>query len=441
MVAGARVRLSGWGRYPTSHCKLQRPEHAHQATFFPSALARGQGRSYGDAALNGHGSLILTERLNRFLKWSPTDGTLCVEAGATIGDVLRFSVARGFFLPVVPGTQFVSIGGAIAADIHGKNHHVHGSFCQHVQSMTLILADGRRLEVSKQKDPELFWASAGAMGLTGLIECATIQLMPVQSAAIRVRCKSTVNLESTVTALLDESRDEIYKVAWIDALTQGSEFGRGNVLWGSHASGEEASRVERPAAAWKIPFVPPFSPLNPMTIAAFNELRYRTTQWKQEESIQHYEPFFFPLDGAGGWNKLYGPKGFLQYQVTLPLQLEPVAYLLKLLQRNGHPPFLVVLKDFGQGHDAPLSFPHKAFTLALDLPCRPGLFELLDEIDLWVTKLGGRVYLAKDARLAPELLPTMYPRLDAWRRLKKRVDPQHLFRSDQSTRLGLTGDP
>ena len=431
------MQLTGWGRYPIKRCRVTRPESVGSLPDAASALARGYGRSYGDSALNSHGSVLLTDRLTRILDWQADSGVVTVEPGLTIGELLRFTVPRGHFLPVVPGTQFVSIGGAVAADIHGKNHHIHGSFGNHIVGMKLRDAENEVHVISPTQDPDLFWSTIGGMGLTGIIESVSIKLLPIQSEAIHVTSENTPNLEKTVERLLDSSQTDMYRVAWLDALAKGKHFGRGNILWGSHADAPHRHATQKPQGKLQIPFVPAISPLNSLSIAAFNSARYRLMQRLPRESLQHYEPFFFPLDGAGGWNKLYGPSGFTQYQITLPLELESVAYILERLQQGHHPPYLVVLKDFGKGNDGLISFPHRAFTLAMDIPIRPGLFSLLDELDEWVLGQGGRVYLAKDVRLHRSMLAAMYPGLQKWLETKRRIDPKNFFRSDQSIRLSL----
>ncbi len=437
MSTNVKTELSGWGRYPWAHCSVQRPESPDAIRLDRPCLARGLGRAYGDAALNSAGDVVITDRLNRLLRWE--GDRLTVEAGISLGEILAIIVPRGYFLPVVPGTQFVSVGGSIAADIHGKNHHVDGTFANHVESMTLCLADGSRVEVSRRKKRDLFWATVGGMGLTGIIEQATLRLRPVETPLILASCETTTDLEDTVTRLLDESRTEEYRVAWVDALAHGRSFGRGAVLRGRHATAVQArnSHLGPPKLAVEVPFAPPISPLNRWTMGAYSAFTYHKYRLQPGEALQHFEPFFFPLDGFLNWNRLYGPRGFIQYQMTLPLELAPVQYILETLRDRGHPPFLVVLKDFGAANPSPLSFPQPGFTMAIDIRVADGLFELLDELDRWVADLDGRIYLAKDARLKPEMFRAMQPKLNAFLEIKQRVDPDQRFCSDLSRRLGI----
>lgn len=453
MIASLNKIISGWGRYPVAQSMLIRPEQMRDVRVLAelgSLICRGQGRSYGDAAISSQGWVMLTERLNRFLAFDNTTGILTAEGGVTLAEILATFVPRGWFPTVTPGTQYVSLGGAIAADVHGKNHHHEGTFAAHVTELELMLADGRRQRCSREQDKALFWATLGGMGLTGIITEASFRLMPIETSAIAVRHYPTPNLETTFKWLEDTAHDDQYTVAWIDCASRGRRLGRGIIMGGHHARRDELpgdwkeplclpSRRSR-----NIPFNLPSFLLNPLTVSIFNERYYRYQGSKAGPFITDYASFFYPLDSLTHWNRLYGKRGFLQYQVVIP---EPHAHegmrrLLEHLTNSRQAAFLAVLKRFGLGNAGPLSFPLAGYTLALDLPMiGKRALELLQRLDELVISYGGRVYLAKDARLSPESLRAMYPRLEEWQRVKQTVDPKGYFQSDLSRRLQLMGTP
>jgi FAD/FMN-containing dehydrogenase len=452
MTSSLNKVISGWGRYPVTEAILIRPEqmrHVH----IPeqgSLICRGQGRSYGDAAISSQGRVMLTERLNRFLAFDSATGVLTAESGVTFAEILETFVPRGWFPAVTPGTQYVSLGGAIAADVHGKNHHHQGTFAAHVTELELMLADGRRQRCSPEQDKALFWATLGGMGLTGIITEASFRLMPIETAAIVTRHYSAPDLDTTFKWLEDTAHDDQYTVAWIDCASRGQELGRGIVMGGHHARRDELPDNWKEPLCFQsrrpknIPFDLPSFLLNRFTVAAFNERYYRHQGSKERPFVTDYASFFYPLDALTHWNRLYGKKGFLQYQVVIP---EPHAHegircLLERLTSSRQAAFLAVLKRFGPGNAVPLSFPLAGYTLALDLPMTGReVLNLLQQLDELVINYGGRVYLAKDARLRPESLRAMYPRLEEWQRIKQAVDPEEHFQSDLSRRLWLTGVP
>lgn len=439
--------ISGWGRYPVQSCELARPErYSDLRPAAASLIARGQGRSYGDASLNENGCVLLTERIDRLLDLDLHKGILRAEAGVTLADILDVIVPKGWFLPVTPGTKFVSLGGCVAADVHGKNHHQDGSFGDHVLGIELILADGRRMICSPAENPELFWATVGGMGLTGIIGEVTIQLIPITSTYMMVRHHAAANLEQLFALLQDPALDDRYTVAWIDSMARGARLGRGIVMCGHHAAVEELPvELQSPVKVKRSRFIPfdlPVGLLNPLSIGAFNALYYRLNGKKQQPFLSPYDPYFYPLDAIGQWNRLYGKRGFVQYQCVIPESSahEGIRVLLQLLADSRRPSFLAVLKRFGVQSQGYLSFPMPGYTLALDLPIRDeGLFSLLDQLDQIVLQFGGRVYLAKDARLAAESFHAMYPRYTEWSKLKNEIDPQHVFSSSLSRRLGMEG--
>lgn len=447
-MATLTAPLSGWGRYPVQICELERPERYADLRPNPDGLiVRGQGRSYGDASLNDNGRVLLTERVNRLLDLDAEQGILRAEAGVTLAEILEVIVPKGWFLPVTPGTKFVSLGGCVAADVHGKNHHRDGSFGDHVLGVEMILADGNRVACSPSERPELFWATVGGMGLTGIIGEVAIRLIPVQSDYVMVRNHAAGNLEQLFRLLDNPATDDRYTVAWLDNLASGPHLGRGIAMFGHHAAKEEIpaglGSVPKTKRSHSIPFdFPPFA-LNPLSIGAFNALYYSRESKKREPFLCGYNPYFYPLDAIGHWNRMYGKHGFVQYQCVIP---QPTAYdgikaLLEKLSASRRPSFLAVLKRLGEQGGGLLSFPMAGYTLALDLPIRDeGLFGLLDELDRIVLQHGGRVYLAKDARLSAESFRAMYPRYGDWLKIRNVVDPKNLFSSSMGRRLGIDGD-
>jgi decaprenylphospho-beta-D-ribofuranose 2-oxidase len=447
----ARRTLSGWGRNPVVETDAYRPERVAGLERLVRrerpVLARGLGRSYGDAALNGAGATVLFERLNRFLAFDPATGLLTCEAGVSIADILRVFGTRGFFPPVCPGTRHVTIGGAIACDIHGKNHHRDGSFGRHVLGLRLITASGEVIDCGPDHDVPLFRATVGGMGLTGLIVEATIRLARVVSPDIVVDYDRASDLDTALRLFDEADAGYAYSMAWIDCLAPGRALGRSVLMRGnpvldpSSSTPEARRRSDGGAGALRVPFDLPAWVLNPLSMRAFNALYYRRHPVSRHGVVTHYAPFFFPLDRIGDWNRIYGKRGFFQYQCVIPPApgRETLVRLLAFARRAGGS-FLAVLKRFGhEPGTGPLAFPRPGYTLALDFPARGSeLLGLLDAMDDVVADAGGRVYLAKDARLRPELFRAMYPDLPDWLAVKRRVDPEHRFASDLSRRLELT---
>ena len=440
--------ISGWGRYPVQKCELVRPErHAGLTADASPLITRGQGRSYGDAALNEGGCVLLTERLNRFSSFDTEQGVVVAEAGLTLAELLETCVSRGWFPLVTPGTKYVSLGGCIAADVHGKNHHQDGAFSHSVREFELVTAEGKRLRCSPQENADAFWATVGGMGLTGIIGEVEMQLRPIESAYIRARHTQAANLEEAIRLLQDAEHDDRYTVAWIDLMSRGAAQGRSVVMQGDHAPADALSGARRlqplrlkPRGMRNVPFDLPGWMLNPTTIRAFNALYYRAEGGKQAPFICDYDKFFYPLDALGNWNRLYGKRGFVQYQCVVPAAsaYDALSQLLRRLEASGLPAFLAVLKRLGEEGNGLLSFPMAGYTLAMDLPVTgPALFRLLDEFDEVVLQHGGRIYLAKDARLAPQSLRAMYPRLGEWQRVRNKLDPDGVFSSSLSRRLRI----
>ena len=448
-----REVLTGWGRTAPSAAEVVRPADAGSvaaALASPGprgAIARGLGRSYGDAAQNAGGTVVATASLDHIAWSDEAAGLLTVGAGTSLDAILRALVPRGWFVPVSPGTRFVSVGGAIAADVHGKNHHADGSFASHVTSLTLATPVGTR-EVTRSDDPDLFWATAGGMGLTGIILGATVRMLPIETSRVRVVTERAADLDDVMARMSSGDGDHRYSVAWIDCLAGGRNLGRSVLTRGDHARVDEL-----PAAARRDPLrfdapthlsVPAFLPglVNRTAVRLFNEgwfhLAGRASA--RATTIEPISGFFHPLDALRGWNRLYGPGGFVQYQFVVPFGAEAVVQAaLERLSALRLPSFLGVLKRFGPADPGPISFPIPGWTLALDLPARlDGLAQVLDALDELVAGAGGRVYLAKDGRLRPDLLAHMYPRLGEWMAVRDRVDPGGVLQSDLARRLRLT---
>ena len=450
MATARSMELSGWGRYPRCLSTVISPENISEA-MPPRAgqmIARGQGRSYGDAAMVEDGLVMLTERLARFLSFDEQSGLLRAEAGTTLAEVIDQYLPRGWFPAVVPGTKFVSLGGCVAADIHGKNHHRDGAFGAHVKEIEIVLADRSRHRCSPTAEASLFWATVGGMGLTGIITEVTAQLIPVESSYLVVQHTPAKDLDASFEVLADEAWDDHYTVAWIDCLARAGNLGRSVLMRGHHATIDALPAKLRsqpfsgPRRQHNVGFDFPSWILNSLSVRAFNEFYYRLQGRRKESFISDYESFFFPLDRIGNWNRMYGKRGFIQYQCVLPsgVALAGMRALLEALAAARRPSFLSVLKRFGPAGQGLLSFPIEGYTLTLDLPVSDSdLFPFLDRLDEVVLKYGGRVYLAKDARLRSENFRAMYPQFAEWQRLKTLFDPAGCFTSDLARRLGMYG--
>jgi decaprenylphospho-beta-D-ribofuranose 2-oxidase len=444
--------LSGWGRTSPTRATVAEPTRADDILRRlrdagpRGVLARGLGRSYGDAAQNAGGSVLRCTRFDRVLEVDLEKGRCTVEAGVSLATLMRALIPLGWFPTVIPGTRFVTVGGAIASDIHGKFRH--GSFCDYVERMQLATAEHGVVTIGRDTDADAFWATAGGMGLTGVITEATLALQPVESAYMTVDTDRASDLDDCMARMLDDDRDHRYAVAWIDCLARGTSLGRSVITRGNHAPLDALPARKRPHARVFAPRelfgAPPFVPgglLNQWSIQAFNEVWFRAHPKRRRDEVQTITRFFHPLDGVSSWNRIYGPRGFLQYQYVVPYGAESVVrQTIERLSAARCASFLAVLKRFEHASGGMLGFPVHGWTLALDIPVTAhGLEELLDDLDVLVADAGGRVYLSKDSRLAPELLPRMYPLLDRWREVRARLDPRHVLRSDMDRRLDLAG--
>jgi FAD/FMN-containing dehydrogenase len=383
-------------------------------------LPYGNGRSYGDVCLNDGGTLLRTRGLDRFISFDAASGSLRCEGGVLFSEILDFAVPRGWFLPVTPGTRYVTVGGAIANDVHGKNHHRAGTFGEHVRCFELLRSDGSRRLCSAVENADLFAATIGGLGLTGIITWAEFALLRVPGASMQTETLSFAGLAEFFSLSQQSEAGHDYTVAWIDCAGSGRSFGRGLFSRANHAA---SSTRERRTMRLSVPFTPPFALINGLTLRAFNAAYFHFS--RRGRALVPYGPYFYPLDAIGEWNRIYGPRGFLQYQCVVPPAAahDAIAELLRRIAASRSGSFLAVLKVFGDRPPAGLlSFARAGTTLALDFPNRgAATLELLERLDDIVAAAGGAVYPAKDARLSGERFRRYFPQ---WEALQAHVDPR-----------------
>ncbi len=442
-----KKEIANWGNYPVmesderlfSFTEDARGIIAKEGSFIP----RGNGRCYGDASLGT--TTVSTLKYDKILSFDTVNGLFECQAGLTLDRILEVIVPKGWFLPVTPGTKFITVGGAVGSDVHGKNHHVDGSFSNHIKEMDVMLGTGELITCAASGPyADLFWATCGGMGLTGLITRVVFDLKRIETAYIKQRQLKARNLEEVIR-LFEEYSHYTYSMAWIDCLKKGEHFGRSILIVGEHALETELSprQLEKKLDLPKkkqltFPFNLPSWVLNTFTVKAFNFLYYNKNIRREINNVVPYEPFFYPLDAIHLWNRGYGKKGFVQYQFVLPLESKQgLIDILTRISDEGLGSFLAVLKVFGKQDDL-ISFPMQGYTLALDFPVRRGLFEFLDELDQVVLSFGGRLYMSKDARMKPEILRAGYPRLPEFLSIMNKYNPDGKLRSVQSDRLSLT---
>lgn len=420
-----------WGRYPKAHNQAalrlksrfdSLPILQKETSFLP----RGLGRSYGDSCLNEGAHLLLTRSLDHLMEFDPNTGLLRAEAGVTFEEILDFAVAKGFFLPVTPGTKFVTLGGAIANDVHGKNHHVDGNISHHLLQFEILRSNGERLICSQTSNQDMFYATIGGLGLTGLITWAEIKLRPIHNTFITQEVVKTTGLSDFFALSKDPKKEWTYTVSWLDCLARKEQVGRGLYIRGNHAKAEfTKASVKGPSSKKSVPFDFPSFALSGPTVKAFNLLYYNKQLSRQTAGLTHYDPFFYPLDAIHDWNRIYGKRGFLQWQCVVPFSdgQDAIKEILGSISKSGQGSFLSVLKTFG---DIPslglMSFPRPGVTLALDFPnTGERLYRLLDRLDDITRVAKGSVYIAKDARMSRENFRVFYPRAEEFSRF---VDPK-----------------
>lgn len=441
-----KKKIANWGNYPVMETEEKSFSFTQELTAAlketEKIIARGNGRCYGDASLAEQ--TISTLKYDKILSFDQDNGIFECQSGLMLDQILEVIVPKGWFLPVTPGTKFITVGGAVASDVHGKNHHVDGSFSAHVLEMDVLLASAETITCSAHMNSDLFWATCGGMGLTGIITRVKFDLKKIETSYIKQKQVKAKNLEEVIE-LFEKYRNYTYSVAWIDCLKKGENFGRSILMLGEHARIEDLDENKKKdplklpgKKQISFPFTLPSFVLNQFTVKAFNFLFYAKNTRKEINNIVSYEPFFYPLDAVLHWNRGYGKKGFVQYQFVLPLSgKQGLVEILKRISDQGLGSFLAVLKVFGKQDDL-ISFPTEGYTLALDFPVRDGLFDFLDELDKIVLKYGGRIYLSKDARMKPEIFWKSYPNATKFLDIVRRYNPAFRFNSLQALRLNIT---
>jgi decaprenylphospho-beta-D-ribofuranose 2-oxidase len=447
MITAKKKKLAGWGNYPVAESYVLMPRgdaDLEKALEERRLIARGLGRSYGDQAVNDDGYVAICTKLNHFLSWDGAEGILECQAGVSLEEIISIFGPRGWLPMICPGTKFVTIGGAIANDIHGKAHHIDGSFVNCVLSFTMLLANGQIVTASRTENDDLFWANFGGLGLLGVILTAKIRLRKIETTYFRQKSVVIKGLDHMLEALEQYDHEYNYSVAWIDALAKGNKLGSGVLTLGNAAKLTDLPDKLKSdplklhsGSKIRVPFFLPSFALNSLTVRVLN----RVIAFVQNSSKDfiHYEKFFFPLDAINDWNKGYGKRGFVQYQFVIPEEngKKHLAAILEMIASSNCNPFLNVFKKMGDGQGI-LSFPFKGYTLAIDFPVTKHLFEFTPRLDEKVLEAGGRLYLGKDALLSEKMFKEMYPQYTQWLAIKEKYDPSAKFSSNISRRLGLT---
>jgi decaprenylphospho-beta-D-ribofuranose 2-oxidase len=451
-AADVRVPLSGWGNTAVSWATVRRPARVEQVAELLSKrqgglIARGLGRSFGDAALNAGGEVVDMTGLTGIEALDSTHGHVTVQAGLSLDALLRYLIPLGWMLPVTPGTRFVTVGGAIANDVHGKNHFAQGSFCDHVRSFELLTPTGGVVTVHRKNDPDLFGATAGGLGLTGFVLRATLELARIETTWMLVEVERAKNVDRLLDAMATDDAEHDHAIAWVDGLARGSRLGRSVLTRGRHATRDELPVSERrsalslrPERSWNRLVGSASGHLFRRALPVVNEMRFRRAPRERQSRLVPLSSFLYPLDSIPAWNMLFGRGGLVQYQFAVPAGGEDVIRsVLETLRTDGPPPVLTTLKRFGAGRSL-LSFPIAGWCLAVDVPAgHAGLARTLDRFDAIVAEAGGRVYLAKDSRLERDAFEAMYPDVAQWRSICESIDPEHTMVSDLARRLGLKG--
>ncbi len=440
-------KISNWGKFPIVETELSSfsslKSLEHQLKSKRSMIARGLGRSYGDSSLSN--SILSTVKFDKILSFDEHQGILEAQAGISFETILRFIIPKGWFLPVSPGTKYITLGGAVASDVHGKNHHIEGSFSRHILELELKLFNHSHITCSSLNHPDLFWATCGGMGLTGIILSVKFKLKKIETSYIKKVEIRARNLDHIIS-LFQEYKNYPYSMAWIDCLKGGNAIGRSVMMAGDHAKLEDLdlNQKKNPLflpenAKLSIPFDFPNIVLNKLSVKAFNQFYYYIHSKNKSEKTIPFDPFFYPLDSILHWNRMYGKRGFVQYQFVLPIHESEkgLVDILRRIRENGMGSFLAVLKLFGSQEEL-ISFPMEGFTLALDFPIQKGLFAFLDVLDEVVLSFGGRIYLTKDARMSAQTFWNSYPRAAEFKRILQKYNPENTFHSFQSDRLLIT---
>jgi FAD/FMN-containing dehydrogenase len=419
---------TSWGRFP--QIDQQGVNLEWRSDLLPEAiegteslLPYGNGRSYGDVCLNRGGTVLGTRSMNRFISFDPESGILRCESGVLLADILQLIVPAGWFLPVSPGTRYVTVGGALANDVHGKNHHRAGTFGRHVRAFELLRSDGSRNLCAPEENTELFNATIAGLGLTGLVVWVELQLRPIEGPMLKEESLKFANVDEFFRLSEASDQDFEYTVAWVDCASKGDALGRGLFARANHIAADSETITRDAGPRISVPIQPPVSLINGLSLKLFNAWWYRRQRERRQTRNVHYQPFFYPLDSIGNWNRIYGPKGLLQYQCVLPGEdgRDMLRQMLSAIAKSGNGSFLAVLKIFGE-HSSPglLSFPRPGVTLALDFPASPDVFRLLDRLDEMTREVGGAVYPAKDARMSAESFQAYFP---AWEKFSEYIDP------------------